>query len=621
LFGFGVSVDASAVAKEVKKKADLYLEDVTGLFTSTIADVEKFVSPGDYLKGKMTELTKDLFSNTGINESIRKDLIASTQLAFGVTTKEEATQELTGQLIKALSSRVIIFEGSAQSRATELTTLIADKLGIKVSLIEGITTTIQTKLTELGTEFDNKINNAIVGKVTNWTDALGKIGIKVDKAVTSVDGQVEAVRSGILKMLRHYQKKINDFTALITDENRYKLEAKFNSEVKRQNTTDLMLVYQFDLADPNANFNDLQKYYHMLMRGRADTIFDAGPVPGVKKIDSIETIESLLDKSKGLYVSLFGMELNNSSILDVNSKVVRNAAGDIVAMSDLKYREEFNFAGMLSRATFVDAFKINMAKHASVGINFDMLVSDVKLDHSELDNILDKLESFQLLPSDTREAIERDYLKMLGHKKQISTQLNFTLPFNDSQVKWLLSIGKGMSDNAIAKQCFVNAFNMEKDKVGLGLGESKALRLLEQASNIDGTMTDIMFAIDERGHKSFERACENHIKLPETAVKIRHIKKHADAFVDMIMSMREIYLYEGDNLQAQWLTDHQEIIGDSVDKWINTFADLTVLFSPKISAQTQCFVKLLIHLSGWDDKSRVALTTKAVYKDKSINYQ
>ena len=610
--GIGVTIDASAVATAVKAKADEALAGPNKMFSRMIEKVDKFVTPSKYIQGKLAQISQELLADND-------ELLGAAQVALGIKTAEEATAALTENLLTQLDSRLLIWDGTAQNRANELITMIAEKLGVNEDKLSQFNTSIQSRLTELDSDFDSKIKEAIDSKITDWTNALGDIGIKVNAVTTSLDEKVAAVKAGVLKMINRYQQKLTDIVTKITDENKYKLEAKFTSEVKRQSHTDLMLKYEFDLSAVGADAETLQNYYQMLMRGKADKIFDAGLVAGVKLIDGVLTQTSLLNKSRGLHVSFFGLEFDNTSILEVNSKVIRNANGDIVAMSDATYTEQFKFGGFTQGAVFTDAFNIAMAKHTSLDLGFAASVKDTRLKPDELVDILDDLKKTQLITATTADEILRDYNHMRGDKPSVDTLLTTSLDYEQAQTEFLL--GQRYSDDEISKQCFFAAFETESKTELAGSKENRLRKALENKVGHTSTIAEFMRGLPK--HKL--QIVQN--KITDTDddsyfTTARAIKIKADAFVKLVLCMREIYAVAADEaLEADWLTEKQEVIGESVDHWVTALADLKNFLAPAISGQTLAFIQLLIRRSGWVTEEQLKLTINVKYKDKNFTYQ
>lgn len=615
-FDLAVTVDASAVAAKVKSKIDEHLGGFDRQIQDLITKVNELTLPGEYLTDKLGSIVDELFDGSALGDDIKDKLSVSAKVALGVTSPQEAKAALMADLNQSLNNRLIIWQGSADDRASELTSLMSEKLGIPSDWLAGLDDKIKTKLGEIDADFDTEITAAVDGRVDAWVNKLGNVGVKVKAAATDLDESVKKVKDGIVKMLGRVQSKINEFTDLITNEERYKLEFKYTSELTRQSSESLMLQYQFDVS--NGVSDAMQRCYELLLRGRADLIYHRPDVEGVSVVAGRLEQGNILKESAGLHISMFGMALENTSILDINSKVVRNAAGDIMAVSNAKYQEQFKFGGLRSSASFADAFNIVLAKYSNLDLNFAMSVGDVKLDESELDDILDALEAQKLISNTMAEDILADFDLMCGNKVSTDTLLTFKLPLSNAQVQYLLGIE--MSESEIAQRSFIDAYNIEsRGRTSKMTG--RVLKILQRATRSDGDLAEIMYTLAQHQKAAWEARFNKRKTLKLLFKRIWQMKVNADAYVDLVLALRRIYLVDESTLDNQWLTQQQRIIGDAADEWINAFADLTMLFKPKISAETQRFVRVLIQSSGATDEQRAVLKAKVEYKDKSFEYE
>lgn len=300
-------------------------------------------------------------------------------------------------------------------------------------------------------------------------------------------------------------------------------------------------------------------------------------------------------------------------MLDVKSKVVQNAAGDITALSEADYKSQFSFNGIKQGAEFANCFNIAIAQYSTLDLNFGISVGDTELSINELDNVLDDLTAANLLKESMAEQISQDHQLMCGNKDSVNSLISFKLVMNNWQSGDLL--GVTMSTSETKKQRFIEAFNnlcsdrISADKIA---DLAKEFRLRGEI-----TFAEWLFSQTNNQRKARESDLVGSTLYKPYEKAVRFANK-ADKYAELCIIMRQLYLTDNAEITAKDLSDQQYKLNDCLKSWVTSWADLFNLVRPAISSQTNRFARTLITSAG--KTKPLGFSAEAVYKKKTFNY-
>lgn len=604
-FAVGVTVDATAIATEVSDKLNGKLEGGSQVLQQAIDQINQVYAPGEYIEQKISQWLD--------NSNLSDTLLESAKLALGQGNIDDTKKVLTDKITNTLKNEFFTWTDDIDGKAQQLITTFAEQANIPASVLTPARAEITGIVTDLTNSLNSKIADFATDNATRVTDLLNDVRVNVSKLTDSTDAVIQA-QAGLVKLITNLQNRINETATKIANKDNYQLQAKLTSSTSKTTGSDLLLKYRFDLSN-EANLSTQQAMLEQLIKGRTKALFTNAQtnqsIAGVTLKEGVLTTSADLTESDVGHLSLFGADINYQALLDVKTKVVQNANGDIDIVSQAQYDDTFSALGSKQGAQFIDVFNIATAKYSTLNINFALSVEDEKFSFNDLSYITSELENKSLISEALVDEITEDFWEV-SQGNNVNSAITFKLALDNQQAAYFLG-EQNETDTYIER--FTQAFNHQlTDSSALRSLETKMRNKIRAHFKPEMSFAEFVARIDLTSLDNFEAKLKlNNSKQRTVYNNVKRFKQKADAYASIIAIMSEIYHAEPDDLTAILLRQKQQEIGKNLRYWVDSFADLLQLLRPNLANNSLKFAQLLIMNSGANDDERASLSAQAIY--------
>ncbi len=428
----GVELDVSGLASRLR---EILLEH-EGALQNVLAGYREFLTPGTYLKNKLSDDLKDAVDEVVSNDDWKALLKNTISLGLGEPAKSTKKQ-IKSQVIQLLTERL---DGVADATSSTVDRTASKVLG-----------KLELENTELGSEAKRKLTALLARyqrdldeKVSALAeDKLEKLLAEIEAAgitVTGIENRANKALAGVREAIAKYETLLAKLIDGTAEAARQKIRANFETEHLQSEGRIVEVT-----ATISALNDETQAAYDALLSGDFDNIVELLDVetPGLT-IDKDQTALTRLagyNARQGLTLLLLGFEFRKLSSFDANAQVTVDGSGRVSLLSSGTWKRIHSARAEERELRLVNVFEIAagaLTGNLSLGLSLDH--RDENLKRKELVGFVTSLVDADLAPADSlliaKETLSRWNAENDNNK--VKADLSFALSFNHKETLSIL---------------------------------------------------------------------------------------------------------------------------------------------------------------------------------------
>lgn len=391
-FGLGLEVDMSQAAEQVREKVIVpRLAEYRAIYET----FNKFFSPGTLLEQECTAALSGAVERLGEDAALQ----AALRYALGEELdREQLQRDISAGLVQWFNSGVGIYyragsEDLPQAAAEWLNEKLPAQLpqSMRNKVAEEVRSLIDALQAQLRAEVQRNVDAVGAGLV----DELSALNQRVAAAVDRVSDPLDKAFEGVREALSQIDGRIYSIVAKLGEESWRKIKLRILSTEKHLREREVSMQLCFD-TDSEAAVD----FYHSLATGRLEHLeaLQQSPVSGVEVVAG--SVSDLLGYSEtsGSELSLLGISLGASSIVDSRVRIERDAAGNIAVQSQLAVQRVLDGIREVQSTGFASYLNLSLLRRSrSLPLTLTLTKEDERLEPAELEAFLGSLTDSGLL--------------------------------------------------------------------------------------------------------------------------------------------------------------------------------------------------------------------------------
>lgn len=397
---FSVTLDAT----DLREKTAGIVKNVIKEWDSRLKPIEKYLSPGTFLRDELTDLLDSgvdaITGNTGLKAALKTEARRGLGIEPGDADLESWLRDT---IIDAVSTE------AEKVHAGGIAAIDAVVSRIPVAGVSAAgAALLKTEIGKLLKAFDSGLKTA-VGKIVAGPGAglkamLTKIGIKIDGVVDTIDEQLAAVRA----LLKRFDDLLGKIAAATEKAANFRLQISLATETVTRQWSEFMFCATFSQNTP-----ETRKLFDHLVAGHIDRVAEllrgGNNVPGVV-IDETKSFAlrgKAWKNSTSIGVFVLGFEIGSQQILTAKA-VVRTTTDGIVVTGEAGAEQIDKRLDGTQIVKFTSPYVLAVATGSDplepvMGLNLDINRFKDELTEAQVSDFLWGLVAFGLMPASVQD--------------------------------------------------------------------------------------------------------------------------------------------------------------------------------------------------------------------------
>lgn len=630
--GLGVQLD---IARAVEQLRETVIEPHLGRYESVYEKFKPYLSPGTLLEEKCNEALSQAAARLSDDAHIQAALrLAQSQEQRQEVESEQLQRDISARLVNWFNSGVggiydrVISAGLLQSAADRLNDSLPAGLpqGVRSKVGEEVRELIQSLQAKLKEEVQQRAD-AASGELV---DELSGLNRRVSDAMDSVSQSLDKAFEGAREALAEIDERIHSIVTKLEEAAERKIKLRILSAEKVLREREVSMQLRID-----RNSEPAAEIYRSLATGKLDLLEDLmqARVPGVEIVSG--SASELLGRNytSGVELSLLGISLGASSIVDSSVQIQKDAAGNIAIQSQLAATRILDGIREMQSVGFASHLSLSLLKRSrSLPLNLTVTQEDERLEAKELEKFLGSLTGSGLLSEKAGDKALALYRQWQGAgNRHINARVQVLLQISgdqlDNLIDYAAATGYGekiadvlgalqeygvFSERAIARAC---------DNVR---GWSRSYRKYKDPVSLFEVFNVGMHRDDRplKGRRAFFAApfaeTDGHpicSSGDRSLADARAIHFQVKSWVLLMRELHTIYEMEPGAADTQQMERHNELMAFCLLRWLKV--KQFFLFQPgdEISARTIAFMALLARAAGLPASHPLAIAMELVGED------
>jgi len=438
----GVELDLRGLAQKLYPK----IRDHLGSADKALQQLLEFLPDQDVLR---TTLTRHI--EKALADFTHKDLVMA---AIGLDPTQSSDAAIAARL-SALIERTPMLWQDKTAAVTEA--IIDDVLGridpltpdTRAELKESLQNRLRSALVDLDKAIKEKVLDIVnTSEFDSVRGALRALGDDISDRITSIDGKVNAVTGKVRDHVGRYQAFIAKLSDYLDSAAARRILLKLRSEEKRIRSEEAVIRLRFNPDAPNADeylrrllLSDVEALFVEARKGDTD-----GPVIALNAA-SLTRYAGLI-KTRSFEAVLLGFEMGGKSILETETTIVEDAAGNLTVATKMNYQEVLKSVFDQRRFQIINAYQLaNSRQTGSATLAFSVFREAAGLEIEDIKAFAWGCERLGMISRASYAAIDvlEEAAADLDFKR---SRLNIGLTLTQPQLEQLLSYGAPVSTSA-----------------------------------------------------------------------------------------------------------------------------------------------------------------------------
>ncbi|MFC6980784.1 hypothetical protein [Microbulbifer taiwanensis] len=610
--GLGVQLDIARAAEQVREKV---IEPHLGRYEGVYEKFKPYLSPGTLLEQQCNEALSQAAERLSEDAQLQSAL----RLALGQEVDAAQLQrEIAARLVNWFNGGVGIYSRATsaelpQNAAARLGDLLPTGLPQRVrdkidSEVRGLIESLQEKLKEAVQQRADTASGALVTE-------LGELNQRVKDAIDGASDSLDKAFAGAREALAEIDERIHSIVAKLEEAAARKIKLRILSTEKILREREVSMRLDLDGSSESA-----RDFYHSLVSGNLDALEELmqSPVAGVEIIEGSASELFGRTYTTGTELSLLGLSLGASSIVDSNVQIQKDAAGNIAIQSRLEVKRILDGIREVQSAGFVSHLNLDLLKRSrSLPLNLTVTQEDERLELDELDDFLCSLADSGLLsPKARANALElyHSWQESAGNR-HIDARVEVLLQIDGERLDNLLDYaGSRSEDDMIADvlaalqqygvfgessvdracssvRAYSRKYRYYNNPVDLFAAFNVGMRSGDRPLKGRRAFFDQPFA-DTGAHPAVSSVDSRGLR------NARAIHFHAKSWVLLMRKLHEIYNMDAGTANAQQMERHNELMAFCLHRWLKVKQLFLFLPDDQVSARTIAFMGLLVRAAN-----------------------
>ncbi|WP_346838938.1 hypothetical protein [Microbulbifer sp. SAOS-129_SWC] len=628
--GLGVQVDIAGAARQLRETV---VEPRLGKFADIYAGFKPYLQPGTLLQQESSAALDDAVERLSSDAQIR------TALRFALGGKADTAQlqrALSARLVRCLDSNVAVY---ARASDAGLGHDVADTLGGELSLPDAAREKLVAEVQTLVTALQDKLTAAVKQRADAASDTLvtelGALNQRVRNAMDTAATTLDKASAGVREALAQIDARIHTIARQLNAAAERKIKLRILSTEKSLRQRQATMRLRLDSHSTAA-----ADFYRTLVGGRLEALDSllTTPVNGIEIVSGSASELFGRHHSDGIELSLLGLSLGESSIVDSSVKIETDAAGNVAIQSQLAAKRVLDGIHETQSIGFLSQLKLrNLKRGRSLPLDLTVTQADERLELQELQRFLDSLSGCGLLsPGAAIKAVNAYRHWQSAGNRHINARVAAVLQIDGDYVQKLMDYAAD-SNSADGQKAMIADVLDALDEYGV-IGSATVARACNEVRQISRhyrTLTspvDLFAAFNVRmdsrdrplaGRKAFFAEAfansgdypSNRATASRKLLQAREVHLFAKSWVVLMRKLQQIYTMDSAAASAASLEADNELMAFCLYRWLKVKRFFLTLPGDQVSTTARAFIGLLSRAAGLPAEYPLAVSMELVGED------
>lgn len=356
-------------------------------------------------------------------------------------------ERMVGRMLELIERSPDLWMDKTTATAEAIVERLLDELGdltpeVRAALKQALLLRVRGALGELDQRLRERVREALLGVSFEELDqALAALGERVGARLDRLDRRVNDVTRKLRRHVSRYQGFVARLGQRLEQAADYRVRLRAHAEQQRLRSEQAEIRLRFDPNAPEADdlfrrllLSDVAGVFRAALEGERD-----GPVRAIGK--AALSRYARLTRSSAYEAVLFGFEIGGQSILDVETQMVEDAAGNLTIVPRMRYSELINSLSDRRRFHFVNVYQLAGARRVgTASLAFSVYREAAGLETGQITAFVDSAAQLGMISAADRAALP-EVLERLPAEGLARARINLGLTLTESQLQKLLTYG------------------------------------------------------------------------------------------------------------------------------------------------------------------------------------